>query len=170
MSQGKLETTGGMILAGWGTSCHHAMPQSHQEPPGSWISAGELEQFRMSFTKQILSGTGVRRKPVLVSRTKSDPWVPGGRGKDNRRNNTSTEKDPFCSVCLNPNLSEADIETRRELEREVRLLQSRPSVAYKKHSPRNWTQDNLLGRYLTTLLSIVWISKEIESSKDLTSA
>ena len=147
MSQGKLET-GGMIVAGWGSSCHHVTrPQSHQQPPGSWISPGELEQFNMSFTKQILSGSGVRRKPVLVSRTKSDPWVPGGRGgsKDKRRNNT--EKDPFCSVCLNPNLSEADIEARRELEREVRLLQSRPSVAYKKHSPRNWTQDNLLGEY-----------------------
>ena len=37
------------------------------------------------------------------------------------------------------------VDTRRELEREVRLLQSRPSHAYSKHSPRNWSQDNLLG-------------------------
>ena len=60
----------------------------------------------------------------------------------------SRERDPFCSVCLNENLSEAEVEVRREMEREVRLIQSKPSVAYRKHSPSNWSQEDMMGNII----------------------
>ena len=97
----------------------------------------------MSFTKRLMSGSGARRKPVLVSRARSDPWRPAGSGEQRRQ---AGEQGAWCSVCLDPGQVSEARDLRRELEREVRLLQSRPSLAYKKHSPRNWSQDNLLGR------------------------
>ena len=106
--------------------------------------------------RQLLSGQpNSRRKPVLVSRTRSDPWLPAGKG-NNLGKKKSVEKGPFCSVCLNNNLTEADIEIKREMEREVKLLQSKPSLAYKKHSPRNWSQNNLLGK-LTSRKQVMFV-------------
>ena len=101
----------------------------------------------MSFTKQILSGKpGARRKPVLVSRVRSEPpWRPAGTQNNRSASQGSRAGDPFCSVCLNENLSDAEVEVRREMEREVKLIQSKPSVAYRKHSPSNWSQDNMMG-------------------------
>ena len=92
---------------------------------------------------------------MLVSRTRSDPWLPAGKG-NNLGKKKSVEKGPFCSVCLNDNLTEADIEIKREMEREVKLLQSKPSLAYKKHSPRNWSQNNLLGK-LTSRKQVMFV-------------
>ena len=82
----------------------------------------------------------------MVSRARSDPWIPAGTitRQDRVKSRSSVVREPFCSVCVNDNLTEADVEIRRELDREVRLLQSKPSIAYKKHSPRNWSQDALL--------------------------
>ena len=62
--------------------------------------------------------------------------------------NSQVNREPFCSVCLNDDVSEAELEVRREMEREVKLLQSRPSQAYRKHSPNNWTQDHMIGDYM----------------------
>ena len=65
--------------------------------------------------------------------------------------NSQVNREPFCSVCLNDDVSEAELEVRREMEREVKLLQSRPSQAYRKHSPNNWTQDHMIGDYTRVL-------------------
>ena len=140
--------TEGIIFAGWG-DCHHLLKQTPtQRDP--CMTPQQIDSFNMSYTKQLLSGTGPKRKPVLVSRTRSDPWLPAGHSKRNIVKNKN--KDPFCSVCLNDNLTEADVELKREMEREVKLIQSKPSVAYKKHSPRNWSQDNLLGKCVNEFL------------------
>ena len=40
---------------------------------------------------------------------------------------------------------------RQEMEQEARLIRSRPSVAYKRHSPRRWSQVGLLPILLTHL-------------------
>ena len=145
---------GGIIIAGWGTShsaCHHLDPAVTPDSAEPLVSETEIDNFRMSFTKRLVSGTRARRKPVLVSRARSDPWRPAGTGEMGSVGSVGSvgrprEAQPWCSVCLDPGLGAEDREVRRELEREVRLLQSRPSLAYKKHSPRHWTQDNLLGR------------------------
>ena len=112
------------------------------------MTRAELDSFNMNYTKQILSGKpSGRRKPVLVSRVRSEPWRPAGAGGASNRpvSQGSRERDPFCSVCLNENLTEAEVEVRREMEREVKLIESKPSLAYRKHSPSNWTQENMIG-------------------------
>ena len=150
MTPGGGKLSGGIIIAGWGDPpppllspppCLHLA----KTQPECYLTQAELDSFRMSFTKQILSGKpSARRKPVLVSRVRSEPWRPAGV---NTRpvSQTSRERDPFCSVCLNENLTEAEVEVRREMEREVKLIQSKPSVAYRKHSPRNCSQENMMG-------------------------
>ena len=143
----------GIIVAGWGNvvehdtlSCHHLQHSSRHQIISQPL-VPDLNQFKMSFTKQLLSGKSQgssRRKPVLVSRTRSEPWHPAGVGHKTQSRVKNAAKEPFCTVCVNDNLTDADVEIRRELEREVKLLQSRPSVSYKKHSPRNWSQELLL--------------------------
>ena len=71
---------------------------------------------------------------------------------------SQVNREPFCSVCLNDDVSEAELEVRREMEREVKLLQSRPSQAYRKHSPNNWTQDHMIGEYTRLLFFFIFIS------------
>ena len=147
---------GGIIIAGWGTShpCHHLDPVTRGSDSRPLVPETEIDNFRMSFTKRLVSGSGsgARRKPVLVSRARSDPWRPAGSGeqrnhhKGEQGNHHKGEQGAWCSVCLDPGQGAEARELRRELEREVKLLQSRPSLAYKKHSPRNWSQDNLLGK------------------------
>lgn len=160
MEQGKQDKTRGIIIAGWGNvdrsetlhtlhtvNCHHLSHASRNVIIEQCLQQAEIDQLRMSFTKQLLSGKSQpRRKPVLVSRTRSDPWIPAGTNtrQDRVKSRSAIAREPFCSVCVNDNLTEADVEVRRELDREVRLLQSKPSIAYKKHSPRNWSQDTLL--------------------------
>ena len=149
---GKL--TGGIIIAGWGEPpppppspppCHH-LAKSHYTQCCPTLTPAELDSFTMNYTKQILSGKpGARRKPVLVSRVRSEPWRPAGVNTRPSSRGSQASRDPFCSVCLNDNLSEAEVEVRREMEREVKLIQSKPSVAYRKHSPNNWTQENMMG-------------------------
>ena len=164
----------GIIVAGWGES--KPPPSSPSPAPcqhlGKWsgeycMTQTELDTFNMSFTKQTLSGRG-RRRPVLVSRARSDPWRPAGVSHRSTAqhqvscNGVCTDslsvlmksqvtREPFCSVCLNDDVSEAELEVRREMEREVKLLQSRPSQAYRKHSPNNWTQDHMIGDYTRLL-------------------
>ena len=146
-SGGGKSGAGGIIIAGWGTShrCHHLDPVTRGSDTRPLVPEPEIDNFRMSFTKRLMSGSGSgpRRKPVLVSRARSDPWRPAGTGEQRRQ---AGEQGAWCSVCLDPGQGAEARDLRRELEREVRLLQSRPSLAYKKHSPRNWSQDNLLGR------------------------
>ena len=139
---GKLE--GGIILAGWGQSppppCQHTARAGVEYR----MTQSELDSFTMNFTKQTLARGGRgRRRPVLVSRTRSDPWRPAGIGQV--RSAAEVSRDPFCSVCLNENLTEAEVEVRKEMEREVKLIESKPSLAYRKHSPSNWTQENMIG-------------------------
>ena len=165
MTPGGGKQSGGIIIAGWGdpppplaspTPCQHLA----KSPPECCLTQAELDSFRMSYTKQILSGKpSARRKPVLVSRVRSEPWRPAGV---NPRpvSQGSRERDPFCSVCLNENLSEAEVEVRREMEREVRLIQSKPSVAYRKHSPSNWSQDDMMGNYYHIVLCTAQISPQ----------
>ena len=73
----------GIIVAGWGES--KPPPSSPSPAPcqhlGKWsgeycMTQTELDTFNMSFTKQTLSRG--RRRPVLVSRARSDPWRPAG--------------------------------------------------------------------------------------------
>ena len=145
-SGGGKSGAGGIIIAGWGTShCHHLDPVTRGSDTQPLVPEAEIDNFRMSFTKRLVSGSGsgARRKPVLVSRARSDPWRPAGTGEHRQGREQGAA---WCSVCLDPGQGAGDRDLRRELEREVRLLQSRPSLAYKKHSPRNWSQDNLLGR------------------------
>ena len=162
MTPGGGKLSGGIILAGWGEpepsppSCRHLA----RPGPESCLTQAELDSFRMSFTKQILSGKpSLRRKPVLVSRVRSEPWRPAGSGNNDRAlSQASRLGDPFCSVCVNENLSEAEVELRREMEREVKLIQSKPSVAYRKHSPSNWSQDNMMGN---NYIMHIYISPQI---------
>merc|ERR1712198_382716 len=116
------EVVEGIIIAGWGTCQHLGQREqkiSQSQPRMTLVTPDQLETFNMSFTRQLLSGQqNSRRKPVLVSRTRSDPWLPAGKG-NNLGKKKSVEKGPFCSVCLNDNLTEADIEIKREMEREV---------------------------------------------------
>ena len=137
-------------MAGWGEPPPPSPPPCRhlaKAGPDYCLTPAELDSFTMSFTKQILSGKpGPRRKPVLVSRVRSEPpWRPAGVQNNRAVSQGSRAGDPFCSVCLNENLSEAEVEARREMEREVKLLQSKPSVAYRKHSPSNWSQENMMG-------------------------
>ena len=162
MTPGGGKLTGGIIIAGWGdpppallspSPCQHLA----KTQPEYCLTPAELDSFTMSFTKQILSGKpSARRKPVLVSRVRSEPWRPAGVNtrpvsQGSRERERERERDPFCSVCLNENLSEAEVEARREMEREVKLIQSKPSVAYRKHSPSNWTQENMMGNNYSKL-------------------
>ena len=43
---------------------------------------------------------------------------------------------------------------RQEMEQEARLIRSRPSVAYKRHSPRRWSQVGHLPFYLSISSSL----------------
>ena len=165
---------GGVVTAGWGTlhtahpgQCLHLAHPAYPSPPPSL----DPDQFRMSFTKQLVAGAkpSSKRRPVLVSRPRSEPWLPAGAGAGASKQRAGPPG-PWCSVCADSSLTKEEVwtlsiyiylhiyistylriyistqvDTRRELEREVRLLQSRPSHAYSKHSPRNWSQDNLLG-------------------------
>ena len=56
----------------------------------------------------------------------------------------NNKKDSFCSVCVDSKLNDDDA-IDDEIEKEVKLIHSRPSVAYRKHSPRNWSQELVLG-------------------------
>merc|ERR1711915_990320 len=131
--------SGGIIIAGFGGICGCQQWNVKSED----IKAPEidLDSFNMSFTKQILSSKGGRR-PLLVSKPRGEPWVPPpGQYKWRELKNKTKTKEPFCSVCLDNAENDHEKHIEDELEQEVKLLHSRPSVAYKKHSPRNWSQE-----------------------------
>ena len=130
--------SGGIIIAGFGGICGCEEQSSHVE------QGIEVDTFKMNFTKQVLSSkTG--RRPLLVSKPRGDVWIPPPANYDRKEHKNNKKEDPFCSVCVDNNFNEDDA-MEEEIEREVKLIHSRPSVAYRKHSPRNWTQELVLGR------------------------
>ena len=101
-SGGGKSGAGGIIIAGWGTShCHHLDPVTRGSDTQPLVPEPEIDNFRMSFTKRLVSGSGSgpRRKPVLVSRARSDPWRPAGTAEQRRQ---AGEQGAWCSVCLDP--------------------------------------------------------------------
>merc|ERR1712013_826783 len=127
---------GGIIIAGFGGICECKVESSHEE------HGIEVDRFKMSFTKQVLSSKNGRR-PLLVSKPRGDVWIPPPANYDRKEQKNIKKKDPFCSVCVDNNFNEDDA-IEEEIEKEVKLMHSRPSVAYRKHSPRNWTQELVL--------------------------
>ena len=135
--------SGGIIIAGFGGICGcQAQNVSEHSMIGNGI---DIENFKMSYTKQILSSKNGRR-PLLVSKPRTDHWVPPPGNYEGRDQKNNKKKDPFCSVCVD-NLNDDKKFIEDEIEKEVKLLHSRPSVAYRKHSPRNWSQELVLGMY-----------------------
>ena len=151
MTTDDMGKSGGIIIAGFlGNSRCHCLKNTSP----TITSSSDLDQdnFEMSYTKQIISSKK-SRPTLLVSKSKTEPWIPApGNYKGRDRNNQKTKKEPFCSVCVDEtHRNEYDGNFDDEIEQEVKLLQSRPSVAYRKHSPRNWSQELVLGKIVIYL-------------------
>ena len=106
---------GGVVTAGWGTlhtahtgQCLHLAHPAYPSPGASL----DPDQFRMSFTKQLVSGAkpSSKRRPVLVSRPRSDPWLPAGAGAGASKQRAGPPG-PWCSVCADTSLTKEEVWT-----------------------------------------------------------
>ena len=79
-----------------------------------------------------------RRPLIISSKPRSKPW--NYQGTDREKPTTSQ---PYCTVCVQPG-EDIDQAVRRQIEQEVKMIKSRPSVAYKRHSPQQWSQELVL--------------------------
>ena len=78
-----------------------------------------------------------RRPLIISSKPRSKPWNYQGTEQP------PTSSQPYCTVCVQPN-EDIDQAVRRQIEQEVKMIRSRPSVAYKRHSPQQWSQELVL--------------------------
>ena len=106
---------GGVVTAGWGTlhtahpgQCLHLAHPAYPSPPPSL----DPDQFRMSFTKQLVAGAkpSSKRRPVLVSRPRSEPWLPAGAGAGASKQRAGPPG-PWCSVCADSSLTKEEVWT-----------------------------------------------------------
>ena len=98
----------------------------HQVDPGSQLEA----------VKGAMSSP-TRRPLIISSKPRSKPWNYQGSEQP------TTSSQPYCTVCVQPN-EDIDQAVRRQIEQEVKMIRSRPSVAYKRHSPQQWSQELVL--------------------------
>ena len=80
-----------------------------------------------------------RRPLIISSKPRSKPWNYQGGSEQEK----PTSSQPYCTVCVQPD-EDIDQVVRRQIEQEVKMIRSRPSVAYKRHSPQQWSQELVL--------------------------
>ena len=88
--------------------CLHLAHPAYPSPPPSL----DPDQFRMSFTKQLVAGAkpSSKRRPVLVSRPRSEPWLPAGAGAGASKQRAGPPG-PWCSVCADSSLTKEEVWT-----------------------------------------------------------